>query len=67
MSGIKEKRKSPSIILSASLVQKTNEGFKNTDVANNEEYCNAEVITSPNHLEELWDGNIIKEINEYLL
>jgi len=58
MSGIKEKRKSPSIILSASLVQKTSEGFKNTDIANNEEYCNAEVVTSPNHLEELWDETL---------
>jgi len=59
MSGIKEKRKSPSVILSVSLVQKTSEGFNedDADVANNEEYCNPEVITSPNHLEELWDGN----------
>jgi len=58
MSGIKEKRKSPSVILSVSLVQKTSEGFiENTDIANNEQYCNPEVITSPNHLEELWDGN----------
>jgi len=58
MSGIKEKRKSPSIILSASLVQKTSEGFKNSDIANNEEYCNAEIVTSPNHLEELWDETL---------
>jgi len=60
MSGIKEKRKSPSVILSVSLVQKTSEGFNedDADVANNEEYCNPEVITSPNHLEELWDDTL---------